>query len=70
MFTTKKKDEDTIIVKEFVGNPEYVVNETIYLLRVEDEEEYEDEDDVSNSHYIYIKDISKLFKLRCLKKTL
>ena len=54
VFTTKKEDEDTIIVKEFVGNPEYVVNETIYLLRVEDEEEYEDEDDVSSSHYIYI----------------
>jgi hypothetical protein len=57
VFTTKKEDEDTLIVKEFAGNAEYVVNDTIYLLRVEDEEEYEDEDDVSNSHYIYIKDI-------------
>ena len=65
VYTTKKENEDTIIVKESLGNVDYMVNDVINLLRVSDEDEEvdEDEDGVSNSHYIYIKNIAKLLKL-------
>ena len=70
MYATKKENEETIIVKESLGNVDYMVNDVINLLRVsdEDEEVEEDGDGVPNSHYIYIKNIAKLFKLCYTRK--
>jgi hypothetical protein len=50
VFTTKNENEDTIIVKEMLGNPDYFINDNGNLLRITDV----DEDGVSNSHYVYI----------------
>ena len=44
-------DENNNIIKEYYGHKEYLVNERIYLLRVEDE---------NKSYFIYIKHIQKL----------
>ena len=40
--------------REKVGNPEYILNDCIYLLRLEDEE---------TSHYVYIKHLSRLINI-------
>ena len=64
VYATKKENEETIIVKEMLGNPDYFLNDNINLLRITDEDEYEDEyedEEVAyNSHYVYIKNLSTL----------
>ena len=44
-------DEKNSIIKEYHGNKEYLLNERIYLLRIEDKEK---------SHFVYIKHIHRL----------
>lgn len=44
-------DDDNNIIREYPGNPDYLLNDRIYLLRVGDEDK---------SHYIYIKHIERL----------
>ena len=44
-------DEENCIIKEYHGNKEYLLNERIYLLRIEDKEK---------SHFVYIKHIHRL----------
>ena len=44
-------DEQNSIIKEYHGNKEYLLNERIYLLRIEDKEK---------SHFVYIKHIHRL----------
>jgi hypothetical protein len=43
--------KDDSVFREKLGNPEYVSNDVIYLLRIENEEK---------SHYVYIKHLSRL----------
>ena len=47
------------IKSDYMGNIEYIKNDVIYLLRIEDEEE---------SHYVYIKHISRLLNLNSYTK--
>ena len=44
-------DEQNSIIKEYHGNKEYLLNERIYLLRIEDKEK---------SHFVYIKHFHRL----------
>ena len=46
--------KDNEIFREKMGNPDYVSNDVIYLLRIEDEEK---------SHYVYIKHLSRFINL-------
>ena len=46
------------IIRDFVGNPDYIMNDNINLLRIEDEDK---------SHYIYIKHLSRLINLNAHK---
>ena len=52
--------EDLVIVRDFLGNPDYFLNDNINLLRIIDNED--------NSHYVYIKHASRMFNLRSTKK--
>ena len=45
---------DGAITREKVGNPEYILNDSVYLLRIEQEE---------LSHYVYIKHLSRLINI-------
>ena len=45
-------NDDNSIRTEKRGNPDYVLNDVIYLLRVENDD---------NAHYIYIKHLERLF---------
>ena len=72
VYATKKENEETIIVKESLGNVDYMVNDVINLLRVSDEDEEVDEDGdgVPNSHYIYIlKTLQNYSNYAILEKT-
>ena len=60
VYATKKENDDTIIVQEMLGNPDYFLNDNINLLRITDEDEEECEEGASNSHYVYIKLLSRL----------
>ena len=51
--------DDNSIKSDYMGNIEYIKNDVIYLLRIEDEEE---------SHYVYIKHISRLLNLNSYTK--
>jgi hypothetical protein len=46
--------KDGSIYREKLGNPDFVINDVIYLLRIENEE---------TSHYVYIKHLSRLINL-------
>ena len=48
-------DETDDILREKVGNINYIHNDIIYLLRIRDE---------TKSHYVYIKHISRLLHLK------
>ena len=54
-----KKKIFLIIVRDFLGNPDYFLNDNINLLRITDNED--------NSHYVYIKHVSRLFNLSSTK---
>ena len=56
----EEEKEDLVIVRDFLGNPDYFLNDNINLLRITDNED--------NSHYVYIKHISRLFNLSATKK--
>ena len=45
---------DNEVNREYVGNPDYISNEYIHLLRIGDDEK---------SHYVYIKDFARLINL-------
>ena len=49
---------DNEIIRDYVGNPDYIMNDNINLLRIEDEDK---------SHYIYIKHLSRLINLNAHK---
>ena len=55
-----KQKKDLVIVRDSLDNPEYFLNDNINLLRITDNED--------NSHYVYIKHISRLFNLSSTKK--
>ena len=46
--------KDDSVYREKLGNPEYVSNDVIYLLRIETDEQ---------SHYVYIKHLSRLINI-------
>ena len=50
-------DSNSIIL-EYMGNIDYIKNDIIYLLRIQNED---------MSHYVYIKHIAKLLNLNCYK---
>jgi hypothetical protein len=52
--------KDDSVFREKLGNPEYVPNDVIYLLRIENEE---------TSHYVYIKHLSRLINFNFNGKT-
>ena len=68
VYATKKENEETIIVKEMLGNPDYFLNDNINLLRITDEDE--DEEGASNSHYVYIKHLSRLLYSQRLRENI
>ena len=49
---------DNEIIREYIGNSTYIINDNIYLLRIEEGEK---------SHYIYIKHIARLINLNAYK---
>ena len=49
---------DNEIIREYIGNPEYIMNDNVNLLRIENEEK---------SHYVYIKHIARLINLNAHK---
>ena len=51
---------DLVIVRDFLGNPNDFLNDNINLRRITDNED--------NSHYVYIKHVSRLFTLSSTKK--
>jgi uncharacterized C2H2 Zn-finger protein len=55
-----EEKEELVIVRDFLGNPDYFLNDNINLLRITDNED--------NSHYVYIKHVSRLFNLGSTKK--
>jgi hypothetical protein len=56
----EEEKQDLVIVRDFLGNPDYFLNDNINLLRITDNED--------NSHYVYIKHVSRLFNLSSTKK--
>ena len=56
----KRRKQDLVTVRDFLGNPDYFVNDNINLLRITNNED--------NSHYVYIKHVSRLFNLSSTKK--
>ena len=56
----EEEKQELIIIRDFLGNPDYFLNDNINLLRITDDED--------NSHYVYIKHISRLFNLSYTKK--
>ena len=60
VYTTTIEKQELIIIRDFLGNPDYFLNDNINLLRITDDED--------NSHYVYIKHISRLFNLSYTKK--
>ena len=56
----EEEQQELIIIRDFLGNPDYFLNDNINLLRITDDED--------NSHYVYIKHISRLFNLSYTKK--
>ena len=56
----EEEKEELVNVRDFLGNPYYFLNDNINLLRIIDTED--------NSHYVYIKHISRLFNLSATKK--
>ena len=52
-------NEEGEIIRDYMGNVEYIHNETLNLLRISDD---------TTSHYVYIKHISRLLNLSELKK--
>ena len=55
-----EEKQNLVIVRDFLGNPYYFLNDNINLLRITDNED--------NSHYVYIKHVSRLFNLSSTKK--
>ena len=49
---------DNEIIREYIGNPEYIMNDNVNLLRIENEEK---------SHYVYIKHLARLINLNAHK---
>ena len=43
--------EDNAIIKEYPGNKDYLLNDRVYLLRIEDD---------TKNHYVYIKHVHRL----------
>jgi hypothetical protein len=51
VYTCSSKNE---ILRDFIGNPSFIANDVIYLLRIDSKEK---------SHYLYINHLSRLFNL-------
>ena len=56
----KEEIEELEIIRDYIGNPDYYLNDNINLLRISDDDD--------NSHYVYIKHVSRLFNLSATKK--
>ena len=56
----KEEIEELEIIRDYIGNPDYYLNDNINLLRISDDDD--------NSHYVYIKRVSRLFNLSSTKK--
>ena len=58
--TNEEEQEDWVIVRDFLGHPDYFLNDNINLFRITDNED--------DSHYVYIKQVSRLFTSSSTKK--
>ena len=56
----EEEKHELVIIRDFLGNPYYFLNDNINLFRITDNED--------NSHYVYIKHVSRLFNLSSTKK--